>query len=65
MNCFFFQFLCRIEKVGLKKLLQQALSELKFYGNLVCEFKKYVSRADFSDQFGKIIMPSNYIGYAT
>ena len=40
--------------VGLKTLLHQGLSELEFYGDLVCKFKQIVGRADFSDQFRKI-----------
>ena len=42
--------------VGLKPLLHQGLSEPEFYGDLVYKFKKIVGRADFSDQFRKIIM---------
>ena len=36
--------------VGLKTLLHQGLSEPEFYGDLVYKLKKYVGRADFSDQ---------------
>ena len=43
-------------KVGLKSLLQQGLSEPEFYGDLVYKLRKIVSRADFSDQFRKVIM---------
>ena len=43
-------------KVGLKSLLQQGLSEPEFYGDLVYKLRKNVSRADFSDQFRKVIM---------
>ena len=42
--------------VGLKTLLHQGLSEPEFYGDLVYKFKKIVGRADFSDQFRKIIV---------
>ena len=42
--------------VGLKTLLHQGLSEPEFYGDLVYKSKKIVSRADFSDQFRKIIV---------
>ena len=49
--------------VGLKTLLHQGLSELEFYGDLVYKFKKIVRRADFSDQFRKIIVRYKRIGY--
>ena len=49
--------------VGLKTLLHQGLSELEFYGDLVYKFKKIVGRADFSDQFQKIIVRYKRIGY--
>ena len=50
--------------VGLKTLLHQGLSELEFYGDLVYKFKKkIVGRADFSDQFKKIIVRYKRIGY--
>ena len=50
--------------VGLKSLLHQGLSEPGFYGDLVYKFKKIVGRADFSDQFRKIIIVRyNRIGY--
>ena len=49
--------------VGLKTLLHQGLSEPEFYGDLVYKFKKIVGRADFSDQFKKIIVPYKRIGY--
>ena len=42
--------------VGLKTLLHQGLSEPEFYGDLV-------GRADFSDQFRKIIARYKRIGY--
>ena len=49
---------------GLKSLLHQGLSEPGFYGDLVYKFKKIVGRADFSDQFRKIIIVRyNRIGY--
>ena len=44
--------------VGLKTLLHQGLSEPEFYGDLVYKF-----RADFSDQFRKIIVCYKRIGY--
>ena len=49
--------------VGLKTLLHQDLSEPEFYGDLVYKFKKIVHRADFSDQFRKIIVRYKHIGY--
>ena len=49
---------------GLKSLLQQGLSELEFYSDLVNKFKKIVGRNDFfSDQFRKIIIRYKRIGY--
>ena len=49
--------------VGLKTLLHQGLSEPEFYGDLVCKFKQIVGRADFFDQFRKIIVRYKRIGY--
>ena len=49
--------------VGLKTLLHQGLSEPEFYGNLIYKFKTIVGRADFSDQFKKIIVRYKRIGY--
>ena len=49
--------------VELKTLLHQGLSEPEFYGDLVYKFKKIVGRADFSDQFKKIIVRYKRIGY--
>ena len=48
---------------GLKTLLHQGLSEPEFYGDLVYKFKIIVSRADFSDQFRKIIICYKRTGY--
>ena len=42
--------------VGLKTLLHQGLSEPEFHGDLAYKFKIIVGRADFSDQFRKIII---------
>ena len=47
-------------KVGLKPLLQQGLSEPESYGDLVY---KNLRRADFSDQFRKIIIRYKRSGY--
>ena len=50
--------------VGIKKtLLHQGLWEPEFYCDLVYKFKKIVGRADFSDQFRKIIERYKRIGY--
>ena len=49
--------------VGLKTFLHQGLSEPEFYDDLVYKFKKSVDRADFSDQFRKIIVRYKRIGY--
>ena len=49
--------------VGLKTLLHQGLSEPEFYGDSVYKLKKIVGRADFSDQFRKIIVRYKRIGY--
>ena len=46
-----------------KTLLHQGLSEPEFYGDLVYKFKQIVGRADFSDQFRKIIVRYKRIGY--
>ena len=49
--------------VGLKTLLYQGLSGPEFYGDLVYKFKTIVGRADFSDQFRKIIVCYKRIRY--
>ena len=49
--------------VGLKTLLHQGLSEPEFYGDLIYKFKRIEGRADFSDQFRKIIVRYKRIGY--
>ena len=66
----FSKFYCRnyelVSKfsVGLKTLLHQGLLEPEFYGDLVYKLKKkIVGRADFSDQFRKIIVHYKRIGY--
>ena len=41
----------------------QGLSEPEFYGDLVYKIKKIMGRADFSDQFRKLIMRHRRIGY--
>ena len=49
--------------VGLKSLLHQGLSEPEFYGDLIYKFKKIRGLTDFSDQFRKIIIRNERIGY--
>ena len=49
--------------VGLKSLLQQGLSELEFYGDLVYKFRKKYACNDFSTQFRKTILRYKKIGY--
>ena len=49
--------------VGLKTPLHQGLSESEFYGDLVYKLKQIVGRAEFSDQFKKIIVRYKRIGY--
>ena len=46
-------------KVGLKSPLQQGLSEPEFNGDLVYKLKKNVRKADFSDQFKRVIISYN------
>ena len=41
--------------IGLKTLLQQGISEPIFYGDLVYKFKRIVGKANFGDQFKKIV----------
>ena len=41
--------------IGLKTLLQQGISELIFYGDLVYKFKRIVGKSNFSDHFKKIV----------
>ena len=43
--------------------MQQGLSEPEFYGDLVYKLRKVVSRAEFSDQFRKVIIHYKRIGY--
>ena len=49
--------------VGLKSLLQQGLSELEFYDDLVYKCRKIYACNDFSTQFRKIILRYKKIGY--
>ena len=50
-------------KVGLNSLLPQGLSKPDLYGDLVYKLRTKVNRADFSDQFGKVIIRYKRIGY--
>ena len=49
--------------IGLKTLLQQGISKLIFYGDLVYKFKRIVGKLNFSDQFKKIVKRYIRIGY--
>ena len=49
--------------VGSKSLLHQGLSEPEFYGDFIYKFKKIRGLTDFSDQFRKIIIRNERIGY--
>ena len=49
--------------IGLKTLLQQGISEPIFYGDLVYEFKRFVGKPNFSDQFKKIVNRYIRVGY--
>ena len=41
--------------IVLKSLLQEGLSEPDFYNDLVYKFRKIVGKADFLEQFKKIV----------
>ena len=41
--------------IVLKSLLQEGLSEPDFYNDLVYKFRKIVDKADFLEQFKKIV----------
>ena len=49
--------------IGLKTLLQQGISEPKFYGDLVYRFKRIVGKPNFSDQFKEIVKRYIRVGY--
>ena len=49
--------------VGLKRLLQEGLSEPEFYGDLVYKFRKIICKNDFPYHFKKIIVRYEKIGY--
>ena len=49
--------------VCLKTLLQQGISEQKFYDDLVYRFRKIVGNSKFSEQFRKLINRYKRIGY--
>ena len=50
--------------VSLKTLLQQGISEPEFYDDLVYRFRKIVGKANFSDQFSKLINRYKRFGYS-
>ena len=50
--------------VSLKTLLQQGISEPKFYGDLGYRFRKFVGKSNFSEQFRKLINRYKRIGYS-
>ena len=52
-----------IYTVSLKKRLQQGISELEFYGDLVYRFRKLMGKSNFSEQFRKLINRYKRIGY--
>ena len=57
-------FLVEKYSVSLKTLLQQDISELEFYGDLVYRFRKIVGKSNFSEQFRKLINRYKRIGYS-
>ena len=50
-------------KIGLKKLFQQGISELEFYGDSIYRFRKLWVNLFFSEQFRKLINRYKRIGY--
>ena len=50
--------------VSLKTLLQQGISELEFYGDLVYRLRKIVGKSNFSEQFRKLINHYKRIRYS-
>ena len=50
--------------VSLKTLLQQGISEPKFYGDLVYRLRKIVGKSNFSEQFRKFINRYKRTGYS-
>ena len=49
--------------VGFKSLYDEGLAEPDLNGDLLNKFKKIIGRTDFSDQFRKVIIPYERIGY--
>ena len=49
--------------IGLKTLLQQGISEPKFYCDLVYKFKRIVGKSNLSDQFKKVVKRYIWFGY--
>ena len=50
--------------VSLKTLLQQGISELEFFGDLVYRFRNIVGKSNFSEQFRKLINRYKRIDYS-
>ena len=48
---------------SLSKLLQQGISEPEFYGDLVYRIRKLVGKSNYSEQFRKLIIRYERIGY--
>ena len=68
MHLLFLHFISiytRSEKynVSLRKLLQQGISELEFYGDLVYRIRKNVGKSNISEQFRNLINCYKRIGY--
>ena len=49
--------------VGLKSILHLGLLEPEFYGDVVYKYKMIVGRTDIYDQFRKVIICYDCIGY--
>ena len=48
--------------VGLKFILHQGLSGTEIYGDLVCKFRRIVSRTDFSGLFRGVVVRHRLVG---
>ena len=62
--CLGFSLIIFVYISGLKIYLQQSISELEFYGDLVYRFRKNVGKSNFSEQFRKLINRYKRIGYS-
>ena len=51
----YFELLSK-SNIDLKTLLQEGLSKLEFYGNLVYKFRKLVCRTDFKEQLKRWLL---------